>query len=789
MQSHSDEMSITQCLSLSGFLLLNATSNSDHSDTSNPSIFLPFNGNSIAVVGKNGSGKSHLLKKMVKSAVALNPDEAFEPDAHWSAGFVLGRNLVEVEPNAISSSGGETAASLHISLMEVLGTNFDDDTTLSWTDLLPIGSALRPGTLLVERGWQQECEAQSGQADARVDLISLIPHQVLRQRTGFHDSLTTDGWLVVPLHLRDPNAGRDEIVGNSSLRRAIVNALSTGSGQRDVSGDIREKYEIPPGLISPFQLPIDAIWSIYESFDNFAFESQVAKSECLVGNPRLFWERWEGWRVAPVRGTRTYRCPNCDGTTDQDHDHVVVWPGDEIDARRHWHKTCFLKFTGVAPFSLAVDPVLVDLQNLEIQSCLPKSIFGLQADLDQRLSDDVLQLAHSILVDWQVIPGLLGDMSMNSEVQPQVPEISIYGLRNDLGEWDHSGTYIGKVKVNETTNRWIMRSIQVALLLMHGSAAKIVLWDEPESGLHWQLLRQISNRVLPSLELLGIKVIFTTHSLELARSSDSVIVSADATDGGYRLAHDIDSEHLLSIGFRRQDLLLDIETFVLVEGKHDRIVLETIFADKLRHHKCKLIPFEGTPNLRSVASDYLLIDNHEAKLFVIIDGGSRSLISRPDIKALNTLMSDGQPRLVKKDLQRLLGNFTRADEWRESYKLLKFIERIVNFEPVKAREVLKRVEVFMLQEDDVTHYLNPAVLFNDLVEDQNWTRLKAEYETYRSETLAQGKQPLSMKPYYRECSDPSLRVSTSQLIEAARHVRESGITNGDLRNLEKWLFR
>lgn len=46
-------------------------------------------------------------------------------------------------------------------------------------------------------------------------------------------------------------------------------------------------------------------------------------------------------RVVGARAGKSYVCPDCDGTIMVAEGHVVVWPVDDLDARRHWHLHCW----------------------------------------------------------------------------------------------------------------------------------------------------------------------------------------------------------------------------------------------------------------------------------------------------------------------------------------------------------------------------------------------------------------------------------------------------------------
>lgn len=46
-------------------------------------------------------------------------------------------------------------------------------------------------------------------------------------------------------------------------------------------------------------------------------------------------------RVPAFRATKAYLCPDCGNDIAARQGHVVVWPDDHVDDRRHWHHHCW----------------------------------------------------------------------------------------------------------------------------------------------------------------------------------------------------------------------------------------------------------------------------------------------------------------------------------------------------------------------------------------------------------------------------------------------------------------
>ena len=48
-------------------------------------------------------------------------------------------------------------------------------------------------------------------------------------------------------------------------------------------------------------------------------------------------------RITGSSSNKPYRCPGCDQLIPTATPHVVAWPEDDIESRRHWHTPCWAK--------------------------------------------------------------------------------------------------------------------------------------------------------------------------------------------------------------------------------------------------------------------------------------------------------------------------------------------------------------------------------------------------------------------------------------------------------------
>lgn len=59
--------------------------------------------------------------------------------------------------------------------------------------------------------------------------------------------------------------------------------------------------------------------------------------------PSNEWEE-DGFTVRALTGsssTKVYRCPGCDHEIRTATPHIVAWPTEDADNRRHWHTPCW----------------------------------------------------------------------------------------------------------------------------------------------------------------------------------------------------------------------------------------------------------------------------------------------------------------------------------------------------------------------------------------------------------------------------------------------------------------
>jgi len=386
-------------------------------------------------------------------------------------------------------------------------------------------------------------------------------------------------------------------------------------------------------------------------------------------------------------------------------------------------------------------------------------------DGKKEIHNKIVARASLILKEWKIVPEWIIEHEHNDRVSQSQHGTDFYldtgNISYDSGEWASNFP-------NESTKRWIIRAIQVAVIEKFDTPYKILLWDEPERGLHPTAIEAIRYRIFPFLEKLKIKLVFTTHSMVLGNASSKIIKCFRTNEiAGIPQLSDVPSvseEILEELGLSRFDLLSSISTLLVVEGEHDKIVLETFFGDQLAKERVRIITLGGTHELISLPDSEIIMGFLTTKIVILLDGGRRSILMGENELVLDQindmfLMSDldGANKLFK------MLRFN-AGEHSEGKKLFALIDLLLT-RGGKDKNLLPRFSFQLLSENDVIHYLDPKLALAPYRSKKNWKELQFEYEAWKKQVETENKllrhgaekvKLLSEKAYYKKFLAASL---------------------------------
>ncbi|HZE66411.1 MAG TPA: hypothetical protein VE081_07260 [Sporichthyaceae bacterium] len=173
------------------------------------------------------------------------------------------------------------------------------------------------------------------------------------------------------------------------------------------------------------------------------------------------------------------------------------------------------------------------------------------------------------------------------------------------------------------------------------------LCDEPEAGLHRRAEAELPDALARIAAESGVRIAVATHSPALLDPSRSVLVHVTRLGSGAAVARPMDlalraeleresmSEDL---GLTPADLLQMVRCIVIVEGKHDEVVLGGLLADDLDMWSV-VYPVGGAKQMASLATAGLLWDFTDAAIVIVVDNIARATIAPVWEKAQRAIAS------------------------------------------------------------------------------------------------------------------------------------------------------
>lgn len=425
--------------------------------------------------------------------------------------------------------------------------------------------------------------------------------------------------------------------------------------------------------------------------------------------------------------------------------------------------------------SAAVDPSLLhdifhdNLSDFDriLQSC---ANVHLDLNLDRKPENfqtaetnasELLERAETLLKEWKVTPYSKTDGITAKELDIHNRAWNFkFDNGNLIFDWDS--------ELNESTKRWIYRAIQVVGMLDVKSPYKIVIWDEPEFGLHPSAILNVKRFILPFLKRNNIKVIFTTHSTVLGNSAQQVLScrrqSKYPHDPVLQSVPAINETVLEDLGITKFELLSSIKKILVVEGDHDKFVLESVFGDALNDLGVKIFTIGGTHELLGLPQSQLIIEYLDAEIFILTDGLNRSffnLNNRKYLEEISAAIAQGD----LKSARDAIFSLERAD-YNESAEISKLIPVLKTFLTMAKKDfVIQRIHFLMLEKDDILHYLDPKIAISklDVVRYSSWEDIWAS----RKASNRQGKNE---KDFIRgelggEIGEKSIKKASKALLD------------------------
>lgn len=298
--------------------------------------------------------------------------------------------------------------------------------------------------------------------------------------------------------------------------------------------------------------------------------------------------------------------------------------------------------------------------------------------------------------------------------------------------------------------RWARIALGVAEMRF-AERPTIVLCDEPEQGLHLSAERRLPEVLAYVAQRDEVAILVATHShYTLANPSVSVIRADKTPEGGTSLNPNNTISILSAVARRRSEHELSLEAAelqalmkvaVVVEGLHDEIVFSNLVHDEFNAAVAGIFPMHSGAKASSLAEARLMIDGSNAPILVVLD---------------NTAHAEVEPvwttTLEKFDAGDLGGarQFAYDKLQRSKSSELGYLRQLA----IAAIEAgnLGRIKIYGLSRPDVVCYLPEDLILTPGKKKANWTwdrfiQAFHDDERVRKERLEKKFEPRSIKEF------------------------------------------
>lgn len=273
--------------------------------------------------------------------------------------------------------------------------------------------------------------------------------------------------------------------------------------------------------------------------------------------------------------------------------------------------------------------------------------------------------------------------------------------------------------LSRAETRWARIAVRRALDLTGVSTALII--DEPEAALHRAAERHMA-RGLDGLTTLGPQVVVATHSPEVLNAQTTGLIHVSKKDGRTSVGQmpALGPETLEKLGLSPSDLLGLYRIFLLVEGEHDKDVIQALCGDFLEAARVKIIPVRGASHLPRTVESHVLFDLSDAHLVAVLDNVRTEEITAAWMEAQTRYLSgDGESAI-----EYLNGEFNKykGKKGKEEYEWIgTWLNRALQ------KGVAARINPWGLKARDIIEYLPVEVLVPKA--GKSWDELRHEHDT------------------------------------------------------------
>jgi energy-coupling factor transporter ATP-binding protein EcfA2 len=284
---------------------------------------------------------------------------------------------------------------------------------------------------------------------------------------------------------------------------------------------------------------------------------------------------------------------------------------------------------------------------------------------------------------------------------------------------DPTGAEVQLEDLSDAQRRWSKFAIRLAVGVFASEAPPILLIDEPERGLHRSAERHLFNGLAEVSERMNAITVIATHSPFALGDARFNLRHVMRGAEGHSMIQSFDPDLRVqaeALGLAASDLLHLCRTALLVEGRHEELILGELFADEFEALGVEMFSVRGAKNLRTASDAQLLFRYTDARLAVVVDN--------LDPQAVQSIWAQARERKSKGlDFREPLKDLTAGKSKASEGQFLKtFLDEALT------NDRQDRVRVTSLSLPDIIEYLPVRAIAPNAPADTTWSMLRTRHE-------------------------------------------------------------
>ncbi|MBH0083782.1 ATP-dependent endonuclease [Salinibacterium sp. SWN167] len=367
-----------------------------------------------------------------------------------------------------------------------------------------------------------------------------------------------------------------------------------------------------------------------------------------------------------------------------------------------------------------------------------------------QLAEQVNDLMMSVLLD---------PPSAAIQFQPPMLRFSSPAARWTFHVSERWGVSLSQLSSAE--QRWATLAISIATAesqragrFQGGSPFRPILLviDEPEAALHRAAEARVADFLVSWTRDPRHVAFVATHSPELLDVPEASLTEVSRQINGISKSNvrrlDLaDRDALERLGLRPSDLLRWPRVFLLVEGEHDKQMIESYFGSRLRKARVELLPMRGAKQLASTIDSRVLFEYTNATVVALLDNMVAESVRDSWQQAQLARMTDGVTAA-----KQIVVDWFAGDKSEESRYMSGWLTSALD------AGLESRLLPYGLSARDVIEYLPVSEIVPGAV---TWEALHHEHQTDRA--LKKG-HPNEFKPWLKTRKGVAV---TEKLIQSA----------------------